>query len=98
MATPQERALELQKAAERQRQLRIDYGTVFGSLAGQRVLEDLKKRYGWNGAVENPSARVGARAEDVFLIDGMKEPVRHILAMLQPVDEQPKPTEAHANE
>lgn len=93
-----ERTIEVQKAAERQKQLRLDYGAVFGSLAGQRVLEDLKKRYGWNGAVELPTARVGARAEDVFLIDGMKEPVRHILAMLQPVDEQPKPTTAHANE
>lgn len=98
MATPQERAIELQKAAERQKQLRMDYGQVFGSEAGRRVLSDLKRRYGWNGDVEHPSARAGARAEDVFLIDGMKEPVRHILAMLQPTDEQPKPTEAHANE
>lgn len=80
--------------AERKKQLRLAYAKVFTSESGRLVLEDMKKRFGWDGDVERPSCRPGMAPTDAFLVDGMKEPVRHILAMLQTVDEQPKPTNA----
>jgi len=69
----------------RQAQLRIEYGKVFNSESGKLVLADLKQQFGWQGDIERPSARFGTRPEDVFLTEGMKEPVRHILAMITPI-------------
>ncbi len=75
-------------------QMRLDYTRLFTSEIGGKVLADLKGRYGWQGSVERPSARVGARAEDVFLTEGMKEPIRHILAMIESEDNKPTETKA----
>jgi hypothetical protein len=83
---------------EKAKQLRIEYRKVFTSESGKAILADLFGRYGFDAeGVERPSARAGMRAEDVFLADGMKEPVRYILRQLEPVSDQPKPTEAHSN-
>ena len=94
MAQPQKHET-VEQRSERikllQDQLRIDYGMLFTSEKGLRVLDDLKQRFGWKGNIERPSAHIGARPDDVFLTEGMKEVVRHILAMTEQVTtEQPK--------
>jgi hypothetical protein len=86
---------DTEKLAEAKKQLRVSYQTIFNSEHGRRVLDDLKRKCGFGpSGIENPSAVIGSRPEDVFLREGMKEPIRHILAWLEKVDEQPKPTEA----
>ena len=86
--TAEQRAERLRIA---QAQMRIAYRQVFGSETGKLVLEDLKQRFGWKGNIERPSAFMGARPEDVFLTEGLKEPVRHILAMIeQEASDEPK--------
>ena len=80
-----------------QEQLRLDYRGLFNSDKGKNVLRDLKKRFGWKngGDVESPSYRFGMSHADSALTEGMKEPVRHILAMTeQTASTEPKPTRA----
>lgn len=62
--------------------LRSAYGRVFAGESGRRVLEDLMQRYGfYESGVEKTSVVPGDSPESVFLRDGMKEPIRHILYM-----------------
>lgn len=78
--------IEQHKAEKARREaiLRKSYFDVFKSDGGKAVLADLRLRYGFESdGVERPSARIGMRAEDVFLTEGMKEPVRHILRMIE---------------
>jgi len=79
-------------------QLRIYYRMIFGSEHGKAILADLKHRFGWKGDVEAPSALPGSRPEDVFLTEGMKNPVRYILAMIQQGTEKPKLESTAKNE
>lgn len=69
--------------AERRQKLRASYAIVFGGEHGRTVLADLLKTYGFDPAtgIECPSAHHNKRSEDVFLSEGMKEPVRRILSM-----------------
>lgn len=84
--TEEQRRLELHK-----QQMRMSYGMVFHSEHGKRVLADLKARYGWDGEIERPSYRPGMTFDQVAAADSIKEPIRHILAMIQPFPEQPQP-------
>lgn len=81
------------KLAQKQRQLRISYGMVFGSEHGKVVLADLKSRFGWDGDIERPSYRAGMTFDQVANADGMKEVVRHVMAMqvVQDDNEKPRP-------
>lgn len=78
------RKAELQRAAEVRADCILAYQRVFtGSDAGRLVLADLLARCGFTpDGVENPSYRSGQRAENTAYIEGMKEPVRHILATI----------------
>lgn len=89
--TPEQAKKELQ-----QRQLRISYGYSFSGDHGKRVLADLKARFGWDGEIERPSYIPGMDHARTAHADGLKEPVRHIMAMLVPMDDKPqdKPTTA----
>lgn len=76
----------------------MSYGQLFGSQHGQVVLADLKARYGWDvdGDIERPVYRPGQSFDQTASIDAMREPVRHILAMIAPLADKPaeKPTTA----
>ena len=66
---------------ERRRKLRAAYGRAFSTEDGRTVLTDLLASFGFSAdGIEKPSAQYGANAQDVFLREGMKEPVRRILA------------------
>lgn len=84
------------KLAQKQRQLRISYGMVFGSEHGKVVLADLKARYGWDGDIERPSYRTGMTFDQVANVEGMKAVVRYVMAMqvVQDEDTKPKPSTA----
>ena len=67
----------------RREELRACYRSVFGTENGRAVLEDLMKRFGFNAdGVERSSVHVGRSVEQVFHMEGCKEPVRHILYMV----------------
>lgn len=68
-----------EKREEEAKQLRLAYGRIFGSMDGQLVLADLKKRYGWRDGVELPCYTSGLSANDFIHREGMREPVRYIL-------------------
>lgn len=87
--TPEQTA---ERRTESQKQLRLAYGRVFETPDGKAILEDLQARYGWKGGIELPSYTPQATAESAIHRDGMKEPVRHILRMVNAG--QPKPEEA----
>jgi hypothetical protein len=80
---------------QRDEQLRLDYKLFFQSDRGKKIMDDLKQRFGWTGEIERASAVVGMRNEEVWLREGMKQPIRHILSMMTlEQDTQPKATEA----
>lgn len=83
--TPEQEAAEAQ-----QRQLRMSYGMLFSSEHGKMVLADLKRRYGFDGDIERPSYRAGMSFDAVAAADSLKEPIRHILAMIQPPSDKPQ--------
>ena len=56
------------------KQLSIDYKATFAGTRGQRVLDDLKRLFGF----DKPSASYGMKNEDVWLREGMKLPLYHI--------------------
>jgi hypothetical protein len=84
-ATPE----EVERRQQAQAQLRADY-QWFNGEQGQRVLADLCAAFGWN----KPSAVPGLTNEEVWLREGMKNPIRHILYMSSPIPELPKPLQA----
>lgn len=73
--TPHDHAAEIakQKAGER-RQLALDYAATFSGTRGQKVLNDLKKLFGFNRA----SALPGMKSKHVWHREGMKLPLWHI--------------------
>lgn len=87
---------EEQRQQDRLRQLRMSYGHTFSGVHGKAVLDDLKARFGWDGDIERPSYRPGQSFDMTASADSMKEPVRHILAMIRPPEDKPehKPTTA----
>jgi hypothetical protein len=86
-------AEETQKAEIAAQELRASYAIAFGGEHGVKVLANLKKTFGWQGNVERPSAHRGERVEDVFLTEGGKEVVRHILAMIEAAPDRPQPVD-----
>lgn len=67
---------------EAKRQLLMAYGRFANSEDGRLIIGDLMKRYGWSTeGIERPCFQPGMQPEDAIHRDGMKEPVRHILAM-----------------
>jgi hypothetical protein len=78
------------------KQLRMSYGMLFGSEHGKRVLEDLKRRYGFSpDGTELPIYSPGLDAMTTTHRDGMREPVRHILRMTALIEKPAdKPTVA----
>lgn len=89
--SPPPKTPEQEKAQREQRQLRISYGFTFSGEHGKRVLEDLKARFGFDGDIERPSYRPGMDHASTAAADAMKEPIRHIMAMLVPPSDQPQP-------
>jgi hypothetical protein len=72
--------------------LRTSYGFVFGGEHGKRVLADLMANFGFEeDGIEKPSAIPNIRSEEVWLREGAKQPVRHILRRLREASAQPKP-------
>jgi len=67
---------ELLKREAEAVQLLKDYKELFNSERGQRVLNDLKDKFGWLC----PSFEMGMKVDDVdgFLREGMKQPLLHI--------------------
>lgn len=56
---------------------------MFEGEHGKIVLEDLLQKFGFTkDGIENPSYRPGMDAQEVAHTEGMKEPVRHILASI----------------
>ena len=78
-------------------QLRLDYRMLFNSERGKKLLKDMKSKFGWRegGNIESPSATFGTDPNDAFLKEGMKQPIRYILAMTeQETSTDPKSTRA----
>lgn len=66
---------ELARQAETERkQLVLDYKATFAGERGQRVLNDMKRIFGF----ERPSGAYGMTHGDVMLREGMKMPIYHI--------------------
>jgi len=59
--------------------LKRAYAQLFSGEVGQRVLEDLLRRYGWREGVELASYRVGMPHADMCFVEGQKEVVRYLL-------------------
>ncbi len=89
-----EKTPEQKKAESDARQLRISIGFCFSGDHGKRVLAHLKARYGWDGDIERPSYRPGMSHADMAFTEGMKEPVRHLLAMTSSPENEPQPKPA----
>lgn len=83
-------------------QMRIAYGRVFLGPKGEpnEVLIDLLRAFGMKHVeglafIEQQSAIPGMRNEEVWMREGMKQPLRHILATLaKDTKTEPKPKEA----
>lgn len=75
----------------KQQQLRMSYGLMFGGEHGKLILADLKHRFGWDGNIERSSYRPGMSHADMSFVEGSKEVVRHVLAMIEPLPEKPEP-------
>ena len=78
-------------------QLKIDYRFIFNGEKGGAILKDLKSKFGWRdgGNIESPTATFGTDPNDAFLKEGMKQPIRYILAMTeQETSNDPKSTRA----
>ena len=77
-------------SSEARKQLCLDYAGCFAGTRGEKVLAHLKKMFGFS----RPSAIAGGRSEDVWLREGMKQPIYHIdrmLALARIGGEKPKP-------
>lgn len=71
---------EIAKQADQERrQLVLDYKATFAGERGQRVLNDMKRIFGF----ERPSAAYGMTHGDVMLREGMKMPIYHIESRLK---------------
>ncbi|EIP99337.1 hypothetical protein OpiT1DRAFT_03851 [Opitutaceae bacterium TAV1] len=67
-----------------EQKLREAYAAVFNNGSGQTVLNDLFRAFGFTpDGIENPSFTGDCPTTTVIHREGMKEPVRHILAMLR---------------
>ncbi len=87
---------------EKAEQMRLAYARVFLGPKGEpnEVLIDLLKAFGLRHVegmvfLEAQSAIPGMRNEEVWMREGMKQPLRHILATLaKNTKTEPKPKEA----
>lgn len=79
--SPEEAAEQVARNKERENQLKQAYSRFLESEDGQNIMEDLMGRYGWRNGMEMPTYRTGMTSMDASHRDGMKEPIRHILAM-----------------
>lgn len=88
--------VEAKQAAEAE--LRRDYALVFSGPRGEKVLEDLMRSFGVRKVgqylIEQPSATPGMRNEEVWMREGMKQPLRHILAMMTTRETEQRPDKA----
>lgn len=85
-----------EKREEAAKQLRMAYARLFASADGQVVLADLKREFGFyaNG-LEKSTYQPGLPPNDFIHRDGAKQPVRHILRKITPIDgEHSTPNEA----
>lgn len=87
---------EQERVERDERQLRISAGFCLGGDHGKRLFEHLKARYGWKGEIEQPSYRPGMTFDQVASVEGQKEVVRHLMALIAPQNDEPqqKPTTA----
>lgn len=92
--TSHDHAKAIREQAEAQRQqLALDYAATFVGSRGEKVLNDLKRLFGY----EKPSAIAGMRTEDVWLREGMKLPLYHIqrqIALAKQGGRKAKPAKA----
>ncbi|EIQ00868.1 hypothetical protein OpiT1DRAFT_05425 [Opitutaceae bacterium TAV1] len=73
-----------QAAREHAEKMRNAYCRMFASDHGKLVLADLLAKYGFTeDGIENPSYLPGRDAAEVAHKEGMKEPIRHILAAIR---------------
>ena len=80
-----------------QKQIRTSYGMVFESEHGKTVLSDLMANFGFDlDGIEAASAIPGLRSEEVWLREGCKQPIRHILKRLK-ASKAEKPTKKKPN-
>ena len=70
-------------------QRRIDYILTFGTEHGNKVLEDLKQQMG----IGQTSFVAGADHATMAYNEGLKDTVRYIMQMMQPLKELPKRAE-----
>lgn len=95
MSTPDKQIEEKQLA---EAELRRDYALVFSGPRGERVLEDMGRLFGVKRVgqyvIEQPSAVPGMRNEEVWMREGMKQPLRHILAMMTTRETEQRPDKA----
>jgi len=72
-------AIDPNRIAEEKRALKRAYAQLFSGEVGQRVLDDLLRRYGWREGVELASYRAGMGHADMCFVEGQKEVVRYVL-------------------
>jgi hypothetical protein len=87
---------EQETKAAQEAELRLAYGHTFTGPKGEAVLKDLRARFGFKGTIEQPSAVPGMRNEEVWMREGMKQPMRHILAMMAKPEQEPRPQTAQS--
>lgn len=83
---------EAEKRKEAANQTRMAYGRVFGTPDGERILADLQAAFGWREGVETSAYRPDLAPEAAIHRDGQRDPIRHILRMINAG--KPKPNEA----
>lgn len=77
---------------EKRRALVQAYKQTFATIQGKAVLADLMDRYGFDEfGIERSAVVNGSDQQNLFLVEGMKEPVRRILRQLATVDREQKP-------
>ena len=85
-----EEIADLRHAKEEKQQLRMAYARLFASVDGLAVLADLQAQFGWRDGVERSTYQFGIAPNDFIHRDGAKEPIRHILRQIGPINGEPK--------
>jgi len=86
-----EELADIRHIKEEKQQLRMAYARLFASADGLAVLADLQAQFGWRDGVERSTYQFGIAPNDFIHRDGAKEPVRHILRQISPIDGELKP-------
>lgn len=71
-----------EKRKDNAKQLRMSYARLFASEDGRRIMDDLKRRYGWQNDVELPCYQPNMTNNDFIHREGMREPIRYILRQM----------------